>query len=499
MAAPKLADLPEVFRPDDSAWASRATARGDLRRLARGIYTTNTDEPLAQLNKRRWWEITGLLFPGAVLVDRSALDVGPAAGDQPTVFLDTGPSPAHPRPVELDGLTVRPRAGAGPVEGDMPYGPALYLASNGRSLLENLRRTQTRRGVRPTLTRSELETWLDQQARTHGEQRLNQLRDASRSVAPVLGLQAQFEELDALIGALLGTRAADLQTAPAIARGRRSGFDTSRLARFEVLRAALASTPLPSRPASADPLRLQAFYEAYFSNWIEGTEFEVDEAERIIFEGLRPPERPADAHDVAGTFEATQVHALRAGAPATAGELDTYLRAAHRLVMGGRPEALPGEYKTRDNRAGLTEFVRHDLVEGTLREGFAPLTTLPDGLPRAIYAAFLVAEVHPFTDGNGRVARLVMNAYLSAAHHERVMIPLVYRNEYLTALRALTRNDQPAPLLKVMDRAQRWVTTLPWTDRQALQSALHATNALVPPDEGERANLHLIDGPLQVP
>ena len=39
-------------------------------------------------------------------------------------------------------------------------------------------------------------------------------------------------------------------------------------------------------------------FESYFSNFIEGTEFEVGEAYDIIYEGVIPRERPDDAHDI---------------------------------------------------------------------------------------------------------------------------------------------------------------------------------------------------------
>src|SRR3546814_11695923 len=55
-------------------------------------------------------------------------------------------------------------------------------------------------------------------------------------------------------------------------------------------------------PRSGDANATLAFFEAYFSNFIEGTEFTVDEAAEIVFEGVIPAERPADAHDVVGTF-----------------------------------------------------------------------------------------------------------------------------------------------------------------------------------------------------
>lgn len=167
----------------------------------------------------------------------------------------------------------------------------------------------------------------------------------------------------------------------------------------------------------------------------------------------------------------------------------------HRRVMRGRPEVGPGEYKHEPNRAGSTSFVHPDLVRGTLREGFPLYATLPAGLPRAIYAMFLVAEVHPFADGNGRVARALMNAELTAAGQCRVMIPLPYRDEYLNALRALTRNENPRPVWRMVDRAQRWASKMSWTGRDRVFELMDQTNALVDPREAENSDVHLLDPP----
>lgn len=53
---------------------------------------------------------------------------------------------------------------------------------------------------------------------------------------------------------------------------------------------------------SVDAVRNLAFFKAYFSNYIEGTEFELEEARDICFENKIPRERPVDAHDILGTF-----------------------------------------------------------------------------------------------------------------------------------------------------------------------------------------------------
>lgn len=490
MSALNYNNLPEIFRPSDAKWASRAVARGEIRRLAHGLYTTNLDESPEQLLRRRWTMVAALYFPSAVVVDRSAALSGPAADG--SLFLDSGPTRVNPRPVELPGLTLRPRRGPGPIDGDMEF-VGLWMSAPARIILDNLRPSRARSGSPRTLRRQEIEERLDRLARVRGDQALNELRDAAREIAPLLNAENEFTELDRLVGAMLGTREGELTTHVARARKAGLGYDTTRLQRFELLRAELGRQEFARRPARPDPRRLFAFFEAYFSNWIEGTIFDIDEAEEIVFEGRIPPQRPADAHDVQGTFEVVTDSVLRSKTPSDSAELESYIREVHRRVMGGRPETRPGEFKERPNRAGMTEFVHPDLVRGTLHEGFTHYRTLPPGLPRAIYAMFLIAEVHPFADGNGRVARVVMNAELSAAGLCRVMIPLSYRDEYMSALRALSQNNEPTPLWRMIDRAQRWAALMRWENHDQALDLLQRTNALVTPERAQELNVHLLD------
>lgn len=43
---------------------------------------------------------------------------------------------------------------------------------------------------------------------------------------------------------------------------------------------------------------------------------------------------------------------------------------------------------------------------------------------------FMISEVHPFNDGNGRVARVMMNAELVRADQSRIIVPTVFREDY---------------------------------------------------------------------
>ena len=132
--------------------------------------------------------------------------------------------------------------------------------------------------------------------------------------------------------------------------------------------------------------------------------------------------------------------------------------------MEGRPDKGPGQFKTDPNRAGSTLFVSPDLLQGTLARGFEIYRGLTSPLHRAVFMMFLISEVHPFADGNGRVARIMMNAELVAAGENRIIVPTVYRNNYLMSLKALSQNRLTGALVRVMDFAQRYTAAVDFGD-----------------------------------
>lgn len=460
---------------------------GRIRHVGGRLYTKNLDEPLEQVVRRRAWDVAAGLFPGAAIVDRSAFEPLPA-GPEGSIFLCSSTA----RVVRLPGLVLNCRRGPGPARGDMPFlGGTLHLSSWARRFLDNMRPSRARSGVRRTLSRAELETQLERLLANQGEDELNRLRDEAAQLAADLGRERELGELTALIGALLGTR--DARLASPLARAARVGesWDEARVALFDALFAALHTHVPVRRPAAQRIESTFSFYEAYFSNFIEGTEFTIEEARRIVFEGAMPLDRPKDAHDVLGTFDLVSDPTLRAKTPASAAELESLLSTFHARIMAGRPEEHPGHFKTLPNRAGDTEFVSPSRVKGTLQRGYERYSSLEPGFRRAVFGMFLVSEVHPFGDGNGRVARAFANADLSAAGQQRLMIPIVYREDYLAALRAISRRGAPVPLIRALGRAQAWAGEVDWSSMSAARADLEATNALLRPAEAEERGVIL--------
>ena len=487
---PDFSKFPEVFVSNSrlAESVSRELKQGRLRKLGSRLYTRNLNlkETPERLVQRNLWPLVASYLPGALIADRTALENRPASDGSVFLIAD------RKRDIILPGAILRPRRGPPPLESDRPFIGGLRIASTARAFLENLRPSRARSGVARTLSQLEIEARLDELLRRSGEEALQRLRDDARGLSDTLDLRTEFERLDNLIGTLLGTRNAPLHHPSAIARAAGQPYDPARLDLLQLLFAELSATAPVSRPVRPMDGPALPFFEAYFSNFIEGTEFAVDEAEDMVFRGLIPKSRPEDAHDVLGTWRIVSDDREMSRVPETAGELEKLLRSRHSAVMEGRPEKRPGQFKTDPNRAGLTLFVDPELVQGTLAKGFEIYRALSSPLHRAIFMMFLVSEVHPFADGNGRVARIMMNAELVAAAENRIIIPTVYRNNYLMALKALSQNRLTGALVRVMDFAQRYTAAVDFQDLHAARAILERTNAFADSNEAESAGIRLL-------
>lgn len=134
------------------------------------------------------------------------------------------------------------------------------------------------------------------------------------------------------------------------------------------------------------------------------------------------------------------------------------------LLMRERPDKKPGMFKDKNNKAGNTKFVDKSEVVGTLKAAFEYLAYLEPGIARALYTQFVLSEVHPFMDGNGRLSRIMMNAELVKEDHCKIIVPTVHRDNYLNGLRLASRDKQFKTYCKTLDHAQAYTASIHWQD-----------------------------------
>jgi len=479
--------LQEIIFASSNTAISRQLANlvktGQIKKIAPRIYTSNFNESAELIIRRNIFTIIGKLYPGAVLSHRSAFEFKPTTANQLFVTY------TYTKKIELPGITIRFIEGISAIEGDNLFSGNLFVSQQERAFLENL---QTSRQVGPTsktITLPEIEGKLEQIVQIKGEEGLNQLRDKTREIANKLGMQTEFEKLNKLISALLTTKPSRILTSPiALARALGNPYDKHRVELFEKLFIELQQQPYKDKQDvnnETNAFRNFAFFEAYFSNYIEGTIFEIEDAKSIIQTETPIPNRYEDSHDILGTYKLVSNQKEMSTTPSNSEDLLNILQYRHQILLGARTSKKPGQFKDKNNRAGETHFVDHNLVRGTLIKGFDYYQALREPFVKAAYIMFMISEIHPFLDGNGRIARVMMNAELVKANQPRIIIPTVYRDDYLGALRRLTRNDDPKVYIRMMQRAQEFTATLIANDMDALENHLRLSNAFKEHDEAK--------------
>ncbi|MEO5889158.1 MAG: Fic family protein [Ferruginibacter sp.] len=446
-----------------------------LRKIAPRIYSGNLTDNADAIIRRNLFTILGTLYPGAILSHRSALEFKPTSAGH--IFLTY----TYTKKISLPGITIRFMEGPGPIEDDNRLSGELYVSQQERALLENMQVSRYPGSESKILSLPEIEERLEAIIRVKGETGLNAVRDKAKEIAEYLGMQKEYEKLNKLIGALLNTKSSKILSSPlAMARAFGNPYDPARLPLFEKLFIQLKQQVfknVPERNTTAQSFKNVAFFEAYFSNYIEGTEFELADAKKIIETNTPMPDRDEDSHDILGTYHLVSNKTEMNIIPGNPEELLAILLYRHKILLSARTSKKPGELKDKNNRAGETHFVDHKLVKGTLIKGFDFYQALTDPFARAAYMMFLISEVHPFLDGNGRTARVMMNAELVKQGQSKIIIPTVYRDDYMGTLRLLTRSQDPSAYIRMLLRAQEFSATIVGDDMDEMQKHLEASNA----------------------
>jgi Fic family protein len=481
-----------IFSSSDttvSKHIGKAVKEGKIKKIAPRIYTANLRDSEEYIIKRHFFDILKWRFPYAVISHRSASEMRPTETGH--FFLTSNYTK---KITDLKGITLNVMKGKPALESDVNL-DGIYVSSEWRWMLENMQSARKKGNNSKTFPIEYIEDRLEKIIIREGEKGINRFRDKTREIALQLDFNDEFNKLNVIISALLNTHNAKaLRSDSAKARAAGIPFDSKRVELFEILYEKLKDYYFPERPdknISEDSSRLFSFFEAYFSNYIEGTKFIIEDAKKIVDTGIAIPKRIKDSHDILGTFHIVSNRHEMTITPATSDDLIQILKHRHSTMMKGRADEVDaGEFKRQNNRAGTTEFVDFTLVEGTLKQGFRYYAALNDPMAKAIFMMFMISEVHPFTDGNGRISRIMGNAELFKSGLSRIIVPTVYREDYIMSLKKITNRKEPDTFIRVMDKLQYFSNNIFGDNFDELNNYFKATNAYKEPSEGK---LHIIE------
>lgn len=480
-----------IFSSSDSNISrkiSLAGKAGKLKKIAPRIYTSNMLDSTESIVKRNLIDILAWRYPNAIISHRSAQELRPT--DDGEFFLTYN---FRKKISDLPGITLNINEGPKAIEGDILLN-GIYIASEYRWMLECMQISKRQGEQSKVLPISFIENRLEKMILIQGEDKLNEFRDKLREVSVLLNMPIEFEKLNRIISALMSTHNVNVLTNDS-SRARAAGVpsDAARLELFSILFNELNDhffIERTNKNIDEDSYRMFSFFEGYFSNYIEGTRFTINEAKSIVETGIAIPKRIKDSHDILGTFTVISNRAEMNKIPSTPEELFELLQNRHRILMCEREDCNPGQFKDKNNQAGNTLFVDHRLVRGTLMQGFKYYAALKEPMARAIFMMFMISEVHPFVDGNGRIARIMMNAELFRGGQSRIIVPTVFREDYILALRKLTRSKEPATYIRVMEKLHKFSDNLYGNDFDELNNYLVECNAY---EEPEKAHLKYIE------
>ena len=173
------------------------------------------------------------------------------------------------------------------------------------------------------------------------------------------------------------------------------------------------------------------------SNALEGNSLTETETKVLLEDGLTVGGKPIrDYYEATGHAKAYDyIYTLMQGEELGEAQLKTI----HRLFYSQIDEARAGQYRQERVIISGSKYPVSppEQIEPLMKKFFHWLSTQEKLLHPVEFAAKAHKEfvfIHPFVDGNGRVARLLMNLCLLRQGYTMAIIPPVLRGDYIALL-----------------------------------------------------------------
>ena len=207
------------------------------------------------------------------------------------------------------------------------------------------------------------------------------------------------------------------------------------------------------RPLKPEEVReLDAYFKigsTYASNALEGNSLTLEETKVLLEDGITVGGKPIRDYYEATGHAAAYEYMLSAARSSSIAFTADMLCKLHRLFYSGIDSDNAGQYRNHQVFITGTDYLPPlaEDVPGLMDDFINELNTRKDTTHPILFAAYAhrrLVDIHPFTDGNGRTARLLMNLILVNKGYCVVSIPPIWRHKYIQALIAAQRADDPS-------------------------------------------------------
>ncbi len=196
--------------------------------------------------------------------------------------------------------------------------------------------------------------------------------------------------------------------------------------------------------------------DIYHSNAIEGNALDIGETRLVVEMGLtisgKPMRDQAEAKNLSAALDHLEDLAKSTDDPITLHDV----RQVHTLILKGIDDVNAGGFRREDVAISGSKYEPASHMDvpnkmDILMQWLGPLTASGrfDAIVTAAAAHAEFAQIHPFIDGNGRTARILMNLVLMRAGYPIAIITRDDRSRYIDALERSQQGDL-TPFVKLI-------------------------------------------------